>query len=231
LGGLRLNENRIRIRFAFFNDLDIIIIKVRNWFYEGAEVSGLSIPELNKKYTFADYLKWDTQERYELIDGIPVMMTPAPSWQHQAISRQLTYQFAAFLQGKKCQVFNAPFDVRIPCNEEKDQDITNVFQPDLLVICDPSRLSGSGYYGVPTLIIEILSPYTVKTDRILKFNKYEQAGVQEYWIVEPEVKIVTRFKLQENQKYGRPENYTEEEKIDVSVLPGLTVDLSAVFNF
>jgi len=191
----------------------------------------LSIPEPNKKYTFADYLKWDTEERYELMDGISVMMTPAPIWQHQAISRQLLYQFTTFLQGKLCQVFNAPFDVRIPYQGEKDEDTTNVFQPDLVVICDPSRLSGSGYYGAPTLIIEILSTHTAKNDRIMKFNKYEQAGVKEYWLVEPETKIVTRFQLQENQKYGRPENYTEEDKIDVSVLTGLIIDLSKVFTF
>jgi Uma2 family endonuclease len=195
------------------------------------EVIGLSIPEPNKKYTFTDYLKWDPQERYELIDGIPLLMTPAPSWQHQAISRQLTYQLVAFLQGKRCQVFHAPFDVRIPYQGETDEDTSNVFQPDLVVICDPSKLSGSGYFGAPTLIIEILSPHTAKTDRILKFNKYEQAGVQEYWIVEPETKIVTRFIIQENQKYGRPEYFTEEDKIEGSVLPGLIIDLSTVFNF
>ncbi len=176
-------------------------------------------------------LKWTTLERYELIDGIPVQMTPAPGWQYQAIVRQLVMEFATFLRVKTCQVFTAPFDVRIPYQREEDQDTTHVFQPDLVVVCDPARLSGTGYYGVPRLIVEILSPHTAKNDRIIKFNKYEQARVREYWLVEPETKIVTRFCLQEDRGYGRPENYTEEDKIEVTVLPGLVIELRNVLNF
>lgn len=126
-------------------------------------------------------------------------------------------------------MFASPFDLRLPEAGEADEDVSNVLQPDLVVVCDPSRLKGTGYYGTPSLLIEIASPSATKMDRLYKFNIYEKAGVQEYWIVEPEGKVVSVFKLQENKRYGRPDVYSEEDKIAVSVFPDLLVDLQPVF--
>ena len=102
-------------------------------------------------------------------------------------------------------------------------------QPDLLVICDKDGLKGTGYYGTPTLIIEISSPSTAKKDKLLKFNKYEKAGVKEYWIIEPDGNFVSVFTLQDNKRYGRPEVYSDEDKISVNTLPDLIIDLNQVF--
>jgi len=123
-------------------------------------------------------------------------MQAAPSWQHQAIIRNIITQFNNYLQGKSCFAFPAPFDVRLQEGDEKD---------------------------------EVVSPSTSKMDRVFKFNKYEQAGVKEYWIVEPDGKVVSVFTLQSNNRYGRPETYTEEHKLKLSILPDFTVDLSQVF--
>lgn len=153
----------------------------------------------------------------------------APSWQHQAISGELHRQFANYLQGKDCQVFSSPFDLRLPDIVEQDNESTNVFQPDLLVICDKKNLIGTGYSGTPTLVIEVSSPSTSRTDRVLKFNKYEKAGVKEYWIVDPDGKYINIFVLQEDNRYGRPESYTEENKVKVATFPDLVIDLSLVF--
>lgn len=141
----------------------------------------MSSSKENKKYTFADYLKFPDSERWEIIDGISYMQS-APSWQHQSISRELMLQFGEYLRNNQCQVFASPFDLRLPEIEEKDieEDVTNVYQPDLLVVCDKSRLKGTGYHGVPSLAIEILSPSTVRIDRLLKFNIYDKVGVKEY---------------------------------------------------
>jgi Uma2 family endonuclease len=158
-------------------------------------------------------------------------MQALPSWQHQAISRELLTMFNTYLQGKPCQVFAAPFDLRLPDNDEKDDDVANVLQPDILIVCDKSRLKGTGYFGTPVLIVEIVSPATAKIDKILKFNKYEKAGVKEYWIVEPEGKVVSVFLLQENNRYGRPDVYSEEDIIKVGVFPDLKVELKSVFVF
>lgn len=188
----------------------------------------MPLPQEKRKYTYADYLTWPENERWEIIDGIPYMQA-APTWQHQAISTALLSQFYNYLSGKPCQVFASPFDLRIPEKNEKDEDTTFVVQPDIVVVCDRSGLKGTGYYGTPALIIEISSPSTAKSDKIWKFNKYEKAGVKEYWIVEPESKIVSVFTLQENNRYGRPELYTETDKVKVAAFPELIIDLAPVF--
>jgi len=189
----------------------------------------MSMPNEKRKHTYGDYLTWPEDERWEIIDGVPYMMT-APSWQHQGISMELSLQFGNYLRDKPCRVFAAPFDLCVPEFDESDEDISNlVAQPDLVVVCDEGKLRKSGYFGVPTLVIEIAAPSTSKKDRLLKFNKYEKAGVKEYWIVEPDGKFVSVFTLQENNRYGRPENYTDKDKLKVSVFPDLEIDLGMVF--
>lgn len=188
----------------------------------------MPLPQENRKYTYADYLTWPENERWEIIDGVPYMQA-APSWQHQAISRELMLQFGEYLKNKPCQVFAAPFDLRLPEFNEKDKDTIHIYQPDILVICDKEGLKGTGYYGSPNLVIEITSPSTGKIDKLFKFNQYEKAGVKEYWIVEPDTKIVSVFIMQENNRYGRPEVYSETDNVKVAIFPDLTVDLAPVF--
>lgn len=79
--------------------------------------------------------------------------------------------------------------------------------------------------------MEIVSPATIKIDKIVKFNKYEKAGVKEYWIVEPEGKVISVFTLQENNRYGGPDLYSEEDIVKVSVFPDLTIELKSVFVY
>ena len=188
----------------------------------------MTLPQENKRYTYADYLTWPENESWEIIDGVPYMQA-SPTWQHQALSREFLTQFNNYLKGKPCQVFAAPFDLRLPEANERDEDTTFVVQPDLLIVCDKEGLKGTGYYGTPTLVIEISSPSTIRNDKIWKFNRYEKAGVKEYWIVEPDGKFVTVFTLQDNKRYGRPEAYTETDKIKVTAFPELIIDLAPVF--
>ena len=183
----------------------------------------------NKKYTFADYLTWPENERWEVIDGVPYMQS-APTWQHQAISRELLTQFNNYLKDNPCQVFASPFDLRLPETNEKDEETTFVVQPDIIVVCDKKGLKGTGYYGTPTLVIEITSPSTARSDKVWKFNKYEKVGVQEYWIVEPDGKFISVYTLLPNNRYGRQETYTESDLIKVSVFPDLTIDLKPIFE-
>ncbi|TGE35745.1 Uma2 family endonuclease [Desulfosporosinus fructosivorans] len=183
----------------------------------------------DKKYTYADYLTWvEDEKRWEIFNGVPYMQS-APTWQHQAISSELMLQFGEYLRNKPCRIFSSPFDLRIPEAGESDEETTFVCQPDLLVICDQAGLKGTGYYGTPTLIIEISSPSTVRKDKLFKFNKFEKAGVKEYWIIEPDGNIVSVFTLQDNKRYGRPDVYSDEDKISVSTLPDLIIDLNLVF--
>lgn len=187
-------------------------------------------PQEGKKYTYADYLTWPEDERWEIIDGIPYMQA-TPTRVHQEILMELSKQIAVYLTGKSCKVYPAPFCVRLPQDHEKNEnEIKNIVEPDISIVCDKSKLDDKGCIGAPDMIIEIVSPSSIKKDKIIKFNKYEKAGVKEYWIVETDQKIISVFQLQNNQRYGRPELYTEEEKISVSIFPDLIIDLSAVFN-
>ena len=188
----------------------------------------MPLPKPEQKYSYADYLTWDESERCEIIDGVPYMQA-APSRVHQEISMELSTQFHTYLKGKTCRVFAAPFCVRLDL-EKNDYDVKNVVEPDITIVCDSSKLDERGCKGSPTMIVEILSPSTGKKDRVDKFNKYEKAGVLEYWVVEPDQKIVSVFLLQSNGRYGRPEMYTEEDKIKVLILSDLEIDLKPVFE-
>ena len=185
--------------------------------------------EPDRIFTHKDYLTWNDNERWELINGAAYNMAPAPSVNHQRVSRQLLLQIGIFLSDKSCEVFSAPLDVRLPEPNEKDEDTKNVVQPDIVVVCDSSRLDEKGCKGAPDLVIEIVSPSSASIDNIKKLNLYEKNGVKEYWIVHPIYKIVTIYKIMENGLYGKPETYSEKDKIEVELLKGLTIDLGLVF--
>jgi len=177
-----------------------------------------------KRYTYADYASWDDEIRYELIDGVPYMMS-APSRIHQKISVELSRQLANFLKGKPCEVYHAPFDV---CLNAKGDDDDTVVQPDILVVCNMSKLDGKRCNGAPDMAIEILSPSSKSHDSLLKFNKYMQTGVREYWIVDPDAKTV-RVCILNGGKYDM-QDYSAIDTIPVHVLDGFLIDLREVFT-
>lgn len=184
--------------------------------------------QLEQRYTYGDYLTWNDEERWELIEGIPYNMTLAPGRTHQRIAGNIYRKIADFLDDKPCEAYIAPFDVRLPLADEMDSEIATVVQPDIVVVCDESKLDEAGCKGAPDLVVEILSPSTARRDLKEKFNLYENRGVREYWIVTPEAKTVMVFLLDQDTRYGRPAVYGGEEKLPVSVLPGLELDLSVV---
>lgn len=185
--------------------------------------------KLNIKYTFKDYLTWDDGNRWEIIEGAPYCMSLAPTWKHQKVSGELFRQIANYLTGKSCLIFVAPFDVLLPAGDENNDDVQTVVQPDLAVICERAILKDIGYIGAPDLIIEVVSPTSGKMDRVIKFNLYEKAGVKEYWLVQPEEKVLTVFQLGANQKYGRPESYSDEGLVKTAIFLDLTLDLKMIF--
>jgi Uma2 family endonuclease len=201
-------------------------------------VNGQFVAE--KQYTYQDYLDWDEDFRAELIDG-RIYMMGEPTTAHQRISGSLFYLFYEFLKGKKCEVFAAPLGVRL--FPKKDSRDLTVVVPDLLVICDPAKLDERGCNGAPDLVIEILSPSNTQHDRLVKFNKYQDAGVREYWIVDPEDRAVQVF-LHDGSRFTatgyklstggtKPPAASGKnrppETIPVTVLPGCEIDLRAIF--
>jgi Uma2 family endonuclease len=189
----------------------------------------MSRPADDKKiYTYGDYLHWPEGERRELIEGIPYNMIPVPSIEHQRISGEFFRQISNFLFDTDCEIFAAPFDVRLPEGDEGDDEIITVVQPDISVICNPERLDNRGCRGAPDFIIEILSRATAGKDQIQKVALYEKHGVKEYWLVHPGDRLVT-VRLQDNEgRYGIPQIREAKGVLAVQTLPGLEIDLDAV---
>ena len=178
-----------------------------------------------KYYTYTDFLEWDEDVRSELLDGEIVVMAP-PLRAHQGVITELLFQIRSYLKGKECKVYPAPFAVRLFPQKDKRDD--TVFEPDVVVVCDPEKLDDKGCNGPPDMVVEIISPSSAKYDRVLKFRKYQKAGVREYWIVDPEIKTVQVCVL-ENGRYVTSV-YDETDTAPVSVLEGCEVDLAGVFT-
>ena len=189
--------------------------------------------DLNKRYTYADYLTWMDDVRRELYDGFIKLMTPAPSRRHQELSVNLTIIFGSFLIHKDCKLYHAPSDVSFPKNRKSkdDQLIYTVLQPDLYVVCDLSKLDDRGCLGAPDLVIEIISAKNSKRDIKDKFEIYQEHGVREYWIVNPSDENVTVFVLDEKRKFQFVGMYAGDDKIPVNIFNGdLKIDLLEVFQ-
>ncbi len=188
--------------------------------------------DLTKRYSYADYLTWLDDTRRELIDGVVRLLFPAPKRIHQDISGNLESLIRTFLKGKKCKIYYAPFDVRLPKNGEKDgRLIYTVVQPDICVVCDLTKLDDYGCLGAPDLIIEIVSPSNTKHDVETKFQLYQRHGVREYWTVFPHDKMVNVFLLNESGKYQLVGVYAEDSKVPVNIFNGeLEIDLAEIFT-
>jgi Uma2 family endonuclease len=189
--------------------------------------------DLNKRYTYADYLTWMDDVRRELYDGFIKLMTPAPSRKHQDISTNFMRIYSVFLYKKECKLYHAPSDVRFPKdqNSKADKQVYTVLQPDIFVVCDLSKLDDRGCLGAPDLIIEIISPKNSQRDTRDKFEIYQQHGVREYWIVSPNDETVTVFLLDEKGKFQFNGLFAGDDKIPVNIFNGdLMVDLMEVFT-
>lgn len=184
---------------------------------------------VKKRFGAAEYDRLPEGERWELIEGDLFVMVPAPGSLHQEIAVELTRQFANHLLGKPGKVYAAPYEVRFPepGPAEGPADFTIVL-PDLAVVCDPARRTPRGCLGVPDLIVEILSPGSLSHDQVRKLNLYERHGVREYWILHPEGTLMV-FLLGPGGRYGRPQTYEAGQRVPVSVLEGLVIDLATVF--
>jgi Uma2 family endonuclease len=178
-------------------------------------------------YSYADYLKWTMDEMVEIIKG-RVYKLSAPKRVHQTISIRISSKIFNLLEGQKCKVYSAPFDVRLPVKSRKNEDIFTVVQPDICVICDPTKLDDAGCIGAPDLIIEILSKGNNKKELQNKYEGYEESGVKEYWIVAPEGQFMQVYTLV-NGKYQPSKLLTLGDEIITPILPGFVLNLDEVF--
>lgn len=176
-----------------------------------------------RHHTYADYLAWSEEVRYELIDGAAYLMSPAPDLVHQRFVDEIYFQLRRALEAGPCEPLVAPIDVRLPRADEADELIETVVQPDVLVVCDPGRLDTRGVRGAPDFVIEVLSPATAGHDHIAKRRIYERAGVGEYWLVHPVDHIVTIYRLEGNS-YAAPLVQELSGTSEITTLSGVAID-------
>lgn len=188
------------------------------------------------EYSYADYTSWDDQEHWELINGEAWAMSPAPSRLHQAVLSRIFYALFDHFKEKNCEVYVAPFDVRLPdtpntktADDTEDTAITTVVQPDISVICDRKKLDDRGCVGAPDLVIEILSPSTAAKDLKIKRILYEQHGVQEYWLLHPTDKIAMLYTLMKDCQYGKARVLDRNDVLTSDQFDQLQIELASVF--
>ena len=177
-----------------------------------------------RKFTYEDYLKTPDDQRYELIEG-DLIMTPSPVPYHQWLLKNIGFALESFVREKKMgKIFYAPCDVYL--------DNENVLQPDILFIAK-ERLNIIGeknIQGAPDLVIEILSESSAYRDMVKKKKLYEQFGVKEYWIIDPEEKTVEIYSRQDDS-FALTKRFTEKNTLESPLLPGLKIKLLQVFAF
>lgn len=184
----------------------------------------------DRRYTYRDYETWPEDERWELIDGVAWNMSPAPSTNHQRALGGLFEAFRGAAKGTGCEVLFAPVDVFLFTRDEQDlREADTVVQPDLLVVCDRSRVVVRGVLGPPDLLVEVLSPYTLRKDLTVKRGVYERAGVREYWMVDTGHQTVMIHRLGDSGRYPEDPELVEAPGVATSrVLPALRVQLPFV---
>ena len=181
------------------------------------------------KYSYADYLTWEIDEMVEIIKGRLFKMAAAPSRIHQKVAMKLSHRLYGFLEENPCDVYIAPFDVRLPTTTNKNEDIHTVVQPDICVICDKNKLDDAGCIGAPDLIVEILSPGNNKKELQNKYEVYQESGVREYWIIHPSEQTLLIYTLK-NGAFIPSRLFTSGDQVHSGVIQGFVLDLEGFFK-
>lgn len=193
-------------------------------------ITSLQQLDPSRSYSYRDYLTWQFSDMVELIRGRIQKMSPAPLTRHQVIAGRIFSDLERHLRRKPCQVFIAPFDVRLPKKSEtSDEEILTVVQPDVCIVCDETKIDRRGCLGVPDMVVEVLSPGNTAYDTQDKYRLYEEFGVQEYWIVSPGDENVIVYHLQDG-KYALYAEYAEPGDIPVATLPGFSLQWTEIFE-
>ena len=185
--------------------------------------------DLNKTYSYADYYKWEFDERLELINGKVFLMSPVPNRLHQEIVGDVFMSLTKFLQNKPCKVYVAPFDVRLPRKINDDKSIFTVLQPDVCVVCDTTKLDSKGCIGAPDIVVEVLSKGNNAKELKNKYAAYEEAGVREYWVVSPQNQTATIYTLIEG-RFQPSRIMAQGDTIMSSVLVDFSLSLTELFR-
>ena len=176
---------------------------------EAKVLYGAPIEKKHGEYTVADYSAWPQDERIELIDGVVYDMA-APLIVHQDLVGEISYALKTYIRKKKgiCRVYEAPVDVQLDCDDK------TMVQPDIIVVCDKNKFTRKNIFGAPDFVIEVLSKATRKKDMGIKLSKYINAGVREYWIVDPEKEMIIVYDIENDMDIAL---YTFDNQVPVHI--------------
>jgi Uma2 family endonuclease len=194
--------------------------------YKFPEITRLDqLNEDSFEYSYSDYMKWQFQERVELIMG-KIFPMSAPTTLHQHIIGELFFNIYSFFKYTSCNVILSPIDVRLPVGKQGNTFKT-VVQPDLCVICDKSKIVTQGIIGAPDLVIEILSPSNRQIEMHEKFEAYQASLVREYWIIQPGEQWMLQYVLSENNLFVLHKKHENLSRLESVIFQGLIVDVAA----
>jgi len=179
------------------------------------------------KVTYEEFLELteNSDLRYELIDG-EVFMLASPSYAHQTAIAEILVRFHNWFKGKKCRPLTSPFDVTLI----KGEDNKNVVQPDIIVICDTETIDAKGRYrGIPTLVVEVLSPSSKKHDMLRKLDLYMKTGISEFWLVDTQKKAIYVYSFEDKTILDYT-TFLNDDSVKSSVFEGLEISLKEVFS-
>ncbi|MEW5785674.1 MAG: Uma2 family endonuclease [Bacillota bacterium] len=184
-----------------------------------------------KKISYEEYMELveSSDQRYELIDG-EIYLMASPGFKHQVVVNELAGQFYNYFKGKPCRSLTAPLDVRLFGYATKFEEDPNVVQPDVVVICDQEKVNEKNRYeGIPTLVVEVLSPSTKGKDMVAKLNLYMKSGVLEYWIVDIETRSIIQYTFSKERDIQDLNSFKERETISSAVFESLEIPLDSLF--
>lgn len=211
-------------RYDTLYAIEQVLVDRREFVSEGCASYGVPFEKKQGEYTVEDYYAWPQEERIELIDGVIYDMS-APSIVHQDLLGEISYTIKSFIREKKgnCRVYVAPVDVQLDCDDK------TMVQPDVIVVCDKDKFTRKNVFGAPDFIVEVLSKSTRKKDMGIKLAKYINAGVREYWIVDPEKQVVIAYDIEHDVNVAI---YTFEHQVPVSIFGGeCIVDFKAIKEY
>lgn len=181
-------------------------------------------PKKDGEYTLDDYYSLPDDIRAELIDGYLIYMD-APSTTHQGIIAELYFQISSYIRNRKgsCKVLFSPLDVRL------DNDDKTMLQPDLIILCDKEKDDGRRINGAPDFVAEVVSPSSVKNDYLVKLNKYWNAKVREYWIIDPIKQTISTYYFEQDEDFN-VSHHTFCEQVPVRIFEGLMIDFTEFYK-
>lgn len=200
-----------------------------NFYVVNEEATAYHAP---RRISYEEYLELvnSSDQRYELIDGV-VYLLASPSFKHQVVVNEIAWHFNNYFKGKPCRSLTAPLDVRLFGFATKFEEDPNVVQPDVIVICDEDKVNEDGKYeGVPTLVVEVLSPSTKGKDLAAKLHLYQKSGVREYWIVNLENKSILYYSFSETRDIESLRNLQGDDTVKSTAFAGLELPLKDVFS-